>query len=109
MAENKTYQAIYSVVRRVPKGRVASYGMVARLAGFPNQPRLAGYALRHADESLPWHRIVNARGEISPRAQSDSVHLQRKLLETEGIQFNESGRIDLDRYCWRPRARRTRP
>ena len=85
---------------------MATYGMVARLAGLSNQARLAGYALRHADESLPWHRIVNARGEISPRAQSDSVHLQRKLLEIEGIQFDKSGRIDLNRYRWRPRTGR---
>jgi methylated-DNA-protein-cysteine methyltransferase-like protein len=109
MTENKTYVRILSVVRRVPYGRVATYGMVAELAGFPNQPRLAGYALRHADDSVPWHRIVNARGQISPRAQSDSVHLQRKLLEMEGIEFNEAGRIDLKRYCWRPRSRRTAP
>jgi methylated-DNA-protein-cysteine methyltransferase-like protein len=106
MTENKTYLRILTVVRRVPYGRVATYGMVAELAGFPGHPRLAGYALRHADESVPWHRIVNARGEISPRAQSDSVHLQRKLLENEGIRFNESGRIDLDRYRWRPRTGR---
>jgi methylated-DNA-protein-cysteine methyltransferase-like protein len=104
MSENTTYLSLISVVRRVPYGRVATYGMVAELAGFPGHPRLAGYALRHADESVPWHRIVNARGEISPRAQSDSVHLQRKLLENEGIRFNEAGRIDLDRYRWRPRT-----
>jgi methylated-DNA-protein-cysteine methyltransferase-like protein len=109
LTENKTHLRILSVVRRVPYGRVATYGMVAELAGFPRQPRLAGYALRHADDSVPWHRIVNARGEISPRAQSDSVHLQRKLLEMEGITFNEAGRIDLKRYRWRPRSRRTAP
>jgi methylated-DNA-protein-cysteine methyltransferase-like protein len=106
MTEITTHQRIIAVVRRVPYGRVATYGMVAELAGFPRQPRLAGYALRHADDSVPWHRIVNARGEISPRAQSDSVRLQRKLLEMEGIAFNEAGRIDLKRYRWRPRTGR---
>jgi methylated-DNA-protein-cysteine methyltransferase-like protein len=106
MTENKTHFRILAVVRRVPYGRVATYGMVAELAGFRRQPRLAGYALRNADESVPWHRIVNAKGEISPRARSDSVHLQRKLLETEGIMFDATGRIDLGRYRWRPRTRR---
>jgi len=107
MTENKTFIRIIAVVKRVPYGRVATYGMVTELAGFPRQPRLAGYALRHADDSVPWHRIVNARGEISQRAQSDSVHVQRKLLETEGIVFDARGRIDLGRYRWRPRSRRT--
>lgn len=106
MTENKTHFRLLTVVRRVPYGRVATYGMVAELAGYPRQPRLAGYALRHADDTVPWHRIVNARGEISLRARSDSVHLQRKLLEMEGIQFDEAGRIDLKRYRWRPRTRR---
>ena len=106
MTENATYKRILAVVRRVPYGRVATYGMVSELAGYPGQPRLAGYALRHADEACPWHRIVNARGEISPRAQSDSVHMQRKLLEMEGIRFDEMGRIALNRYRWRPRGSR---
>lgn len=107
MTENATYKFLIAVVRRVPYGRVATYGMVSELAGYPGQPRLAGYALRHADDSVPWHRIVNARGEISPRARSDSVHLQRKLLEMEGIEFDERGRIELKRFRWRPRAPRT--
>ena len=106
MTENATYKRLLAVVRRVPYGRVATYGMVSALAGYPGQPRLAGYALRQAEDSVPWHRIVNARGEISPRARSDSVHLQRKLLEKEGIRFDESGRIDLERYRWRPRGSR---
>ena len=107
MTENKTFLRILAVVKRVPYGRVATYGMVAELAGYHRQPRLAGYALRHADDSVPWHRIVNARGEISPRAQSDSVRLQRKLLQMEGIPFDEAGRIDLRRYRWRARTPRT--
>lgn len=93
---------ILAVVRRIPRGRVATYGQVATLAGFPGQPRLGGYALRHADEDVPWHRVVNARGELSPRAQSDSVHVQRARLIAEGVRFDDRGRIDLGRYAWRP-------
>jgi methylated-DNA-protein-cysteine methyltransferase-like protein len=82
---------------------VATYGQVARLAGFARQPRLAGYALRHADDSVPWHRVVNASGGISPRAQSDSVPLQRVLLEAEGVGFDAKGRISLRKHQWRPK------
>lgn len=96
------HRRILAVVRRIPRGRVATYGQVAILAGFPRQPRLGGYALRHADDDVPWHRVVNARGELSPRAQSDSVHVQRARLLAEGVRFDDRGRIDLERYGWRP-------
>jgi methylated-DNA-protein-cysteine methyltransferase related protein len=94
------------VVRRIPRGRVATYGQVAALAGLPRQPRLAGYALRHAADEVPWHRVVNAEGKISPRAASDSVRVQRALLEAEGVGFGLEGRIPLERYQWRPRGPR---
>lgn len=94
---------ILAVVRRIPRGRVATYGQIATLAGYPRQPRLAGYALRHAADDVPWHRVVNARGGLSPRAQSDSVHVQRARLVAEGARFDDRGRIDLERYGWRPR------
>jgi methylated-DNA-protein-cysteine methyltransferase-like protein len=100
-----SHARILAVVRRIPKGRVATYSQVAVLAGFARQPRLAGYALRHADDSVPWQRVVNAKGEISQRARSDSVRLQRVLLEAEGVRFDQQGRIRLDRYQWRPRVR----
>lgn len=98
-----THDRILAVVGRIPKGRVATYGQVARLAGFPRQPRLAGYALRGADDGVPWHRVINAQGCISPRAASDSVRLQRRLLEAEGVRFDSAGRIPLARFQWRRR------
>ena len=100
-----SHARILALVRRVPRGRVATYGLVARLAGFPNQPRLVGYALRHATDDVPWHRVINARGRISPRADPGSIPLQRLLLEAEGIEFGVGGRIDLERYLWKPRGR----
>jgi methylated-DNA-protein-cysteine methyltransferase-like protein len=99
-----SHQAILAVVRRIPRGRVATYGLVAQLAGYARQPRLAGYALRHADDSVPWHRVVNAAGTISPRADPDSVPLQQSLLEAEGVEFDHRYRIDLRRFLWRPRG-----
>lgn len=103
MSPATTHARILAVVRRIPRGRVATYGQVAMLAGYPRQPRLAGYALRHAGDSLPWHRVVNARGEISARADSESARVQRARLFEEGIRFDAAGRLDLTRYAWRPR------
>ena len=84
---------------------MATYGQVSKLAGFARQPRLAGYALRHADDSVPWQRVVNAAGKISPRANPDSIPRQRRMLESEGIRFTAGGVIDLKRFQWKPRRR----
>ncbi|MDB4979564.1 MAG: methyltransferase [Myxococcales bacterium] len=101
-----TYRRLYAVVRRVPRGRVATYGQVAALAGLPRHARLVGYALNvlPADSDLPWHRIVNAKGEVSPRANAlGHEDLQERLLRREGVRFVD-GAIPLARHQWRPRA-----
>lgn len=95
---------IHRVVSRIPRGRVATYGQVARLAGLRRQARLVGYAMHAlpAGTRVPWQRVVNARGEISlPGA---SAVRQRKLLEGEGVRFDARGRIDLDSFLWQPRT-----
>ncbi|MEB2343792.1 MAG: MGMT family protein [Deltaproteobacteria bacterium] len=101
-----THARIRAVVRRIPRGRVATYGQVAQLAGLGAQPRLVGYALAALPEDtpLPWHRVVNAQGRVSPRAQAGASALQRVLLERERVRFDAAGRIDLARHRWRPRA-----
>ena len=104
---------IWAVVDRVPKGRVATYGQIAALAGYPGHARQVGYALSALPDGArtPWQRVVNARGEISVRDRFDAAPRQRLLLLEEGIVFGIDGRIDLDRFLWRPRAapsRRTR-
>jgi methylated-DNA-protein-cysteine methyltransferase-like protein len=98
------YPRIYAVVARIPRGRVATYGQVATLAGLPRQARLVGYALNVApDNDLPWHRVVNAQGRISPRSNAlGHDELQAQLLKREGIRFSD-GSIALPRYQWRPR------
>ena len=98
------YQRIYATVRRIPRGRVATYGQIAELAGLEGHARQVGYAL-HAlrSDRVPWHRVVNARGEISRRSGGDSHELQRHLLEAEGVRFDRRGRIELDRFRWRRR------
>jgi len=97
-----TYQRIYAVVARIPRGCVATYGQVAQLAGLPGQARLVGYALSACGGALPWQRVVNARGRISPRGDGNGEEIQRQLLESEGVRFDEGGRIPLARYRWRP-------
>ncbi|HEY6098015.1 MAG TPA: MGMT family protein, partial [Anaeromyxobacter sp.] len=93
-------------VARIPRGRVATYGQVARLAGAPGQARLVGYALAALPDgsSLPWHRVVNARGEISPRRDGGPSRLQRVRLERERVRFDERGAIPLAELRWRPRV-----
>ena len=102
---NGSYRRIYDVVARIPRGRVATYGQVARIAGLSNHARLAGYAL-HAlpvASRVPWHRVVNAKGEVSPRRDGSEHHLlQRVLLEKERVRFDGSGRISLARFRWKP-------
>jgi methylated-DNA-protein-cysteine methyltransferase-like protein len=100
------WEQIYRVVRRIPRGRVATYGQIATLAGLDGHARQVGYAL-HAmrGDDAPWHRVVNARGEVSPRSSGDSHELQRELLMAEGITFDAKSRIDLKRYRWKAKVK----
>lgn len=108
-APKSLHRRIHEVVSRIPRGRVATYGQIARLAGIARQPRLVGYALHAlpAGTSVPWQRVVNAQGGISTSGGPDSV--QRKLLEREGIRFDSRGRLSLDDFQWRPRSSRVPP
>ncbi|MCG6990126.1 MAG: MGMT family protein [Gemmatimonadetes bacterium] len=99
------YSRYYQIVRRVPRGRVVTYGQVAYEAGLPGRARQVGYAMAACpeDEDIPWHRVINARGEISKRGSPGSFErIQRALLEAEGVVFDERGRVDLDRFGWTP-------
>src|SRR6185312_13245663 len=96
-------EAICAVIRRIPKGWVATYGQVAAMAGLPRRARLVGYVLQHLDPAskIPWHRVVNAKGEVSySLSRNGSDLLQRNLLEKEGIEFDANGRLDLERCRW---------
>jgi methylated-DNA-protein-cysteine methyltransferase-like protein len=106
-ARSTLHARILAVVRRIPRGRVATYGQIARLARIGAQPRLVGYALAALpdDTTVPWHRVVNAQGRVSPRATPGWDRLQRALLEREGVAFDARDRIDLARVRWQPRAR----
>ncbi len=105
---SERYRRIYAAVRRIPRGRVATYGDIARVAGLPGQARLVGYALHAlpAHSSVPWHRVLNARGTISLGRQEPGGGLaQRFLLEREGVVFDANGRVSLEAFRWQPRTR----
>jgi methylated-DNA-protein-cysteine methyltransferase related protein len=94
------------VVRRIPAGRVATYGQVASLAGLAGHARQVGYALHSLPQhtTLPWHRVVNAAGRISRRSVPGGELVQQLLLEREGIRLDPLGRVPLARVAWKPRS-----
>lgn len=101
-----TYAIIYDIVRQIPYGTVATYGQVAALANLVGRARLVGYALYRVDmqtSDVPWHRVINAKGEVSESPlRYGTDYLQRSLLEGEGILFSSTGKVNLRKYLWRP-------
>ena len=107
MASDNLRLRIYAVVSRIPRGRVATYGQIARLAGIPSQARLVGYALAALPDRsrLPWHRVINAKGGISLRSEEGPASMvQRIRLRREGIRFDDRDRVSLRRFRWKPRG-----
>jgi methylated-DNA-protein-cysteine methyltransferase related protein len=95
--------AIYAVIRRIPKGWVATYGQVAAMAGLPRRARLVGYVLQNLDPAIdiPWHRVVNAKGEVSySLSRNGGDAIQQRLLEKEGVEFDDRNRFNLERFRW---------
>ena len=99
---NPLYHRIYRIVRHIPRGRVATYGLVARLAGQPGAARTVGWALSALpeDSDVPWWRVINAAGRISLAADDHSAVFQRALLLREGVRFAPGGAVNLSRYGW---------
>jgi methylated-DNA-protein-cysteine methyltransferase-like protein len=97
-----SYEAVWEYVRRIPKGKVTTYGRIAQAIGLPGQARLVGYALHNLPHGslIPWHRVVNILGKISFPPGSGNFSRQESLLKKEGILFS-GGKIDLSRFGWR--------
>ena len=97
-----TFEKIYDVVKSIPKGKVASYGLVALLAGNPRWSRVVGYALHVNPQpgTIPCHRVVTRNGEVSKAFAFGGENMQRTLLTEEGVEFLEDGRVDMKRYLW---------
>ena len=96
-----TFEKIYEVVKSIPEGKVATYGLVAALAGNPRWSRVVGYALHVNPEpgGIPCHRVVNREGRLAPSFAFGGEDAQRQLLSAEGITFEPDGRVDLKKYC----------
>jgi len=103
--KRNTFKLIYTIVKEIPIGRVATYGQIAEIVSQGLPARIVGYALHGLPEGtdVPWHRVINSQGKISfavSRNEHDS--LQQKILEQEGILFTQSGKINLKKYLWSP-------
>jgi len=91
---------VYELLKRVPEGHVVTYGQIAAALGEPRQARVVGWAMRACPESVPWHRVVNARGELRTNELDGGRALHCALLEDEGVRFDADGRVDLRVYGW---------
>lgn len=98
------YELVYKIVKKVPKGKVTSYGRVAVLIGKPRAARAVGYALnalkKGQEQKVPWQRVINSMGKISHRGDTPRAILQKNLLESEGIQFSREEVVDWKRFGW---------
>ena len=95
---------VWELVALIPCGKVATYGQLAGMLGFPRRSRHVGFALKQTPDglALPWHRVINSRGEISLPPLSEGWHLQQHLLKAEGVVFNDNHRISLKKFGWKP-------
>ena len=93
---------VFDIVRRIPAGRVMTYGQLAEILGEGYTARTVGFVMHSADETVPWQRVINAQGACSTGRVVLPPDLQRRMLESEGVVFNEKGRCDLARYRWTP-------
>jgi methylated-DNA-protein-cysteine methyltransferase-like protein len=96
------FEKVYRLVRQVPPGKVTSYGAVARMLGNPRAARTVGWALHSIpeDSDVPWQRVINSQGRISTSCREHGAGRQRELLEGEGVEFDERGDVDWDRFGW---------
>jgi methylated-DNA-protein-cysteine methyltransferase-like protein len=101
--DSKYRERVYEIVRRIPVGRVMTYGQIAGILGEGYTPRTVGFVMHGADtKETPWQRVINSQGACSTGKMTVPVNLQQQILEDEGVKFNEKGRCDLKIYQWSP-------
>jgi methylated-DNA-protein-cysteine methyltransferase related protein len=98
-------ERVYRIVRRIPKGRVMTYGQIAYMLGEGYTPRTVGFVMHGSDDKTPWHRVINSQGRCSTGGVVLPSDKQQRMLENEGVTFDKSGRCDLQEVLWKPRAR----
>lgn len=108
MGRTSAWEEVYGIVRRIPRGRVMSYGQIAGLLSRPLSARAVGWAMNQCPGDVPWQRVVNAAGGISTEHRNEPPDLQRRLLESEGIRFGKNGTLSMSRYRFTPRRRAVR-
>ena len=96
------FDRVYQVVKRIPEGKVATYGQIAALAGSPRAARQVGYALHVNPEPfvIPCHRVVNRFGGLAPAFAFGGMEIQKAILQQEGVDVSELGYVDLNKYLW---------
>jgi methylated-DNA-protein-cysteine methyltransferase-like protein len=97
------YEAVYRVVRDIPRGRVMTYGQIATILGAPRAARAVGYAMKACAKGVPWQRVINSKGGVSPGGTPDRPTIQRRMLKKEGIKFSADDTCNLDVFQWHPR------
>ena len=103
-ADQPSYRKrVYDLVRKIPKGRVMTYGQIAILLGDGYTPRTVGYVMHASDDGVPWQRVINSQGKCSTGRLTLPLNLQQRILESEGVVFDERSRCDLAKYQWTPK------
>lgn len=97
-------ERVYRIVRRIPPGRVMTYGQIAYLLGEGYTPRTVGFVMHGADDRTPWHRVINSQGRCSTGNLVLPADKQQRMLENEGVEFDR-GRCDLEKFIWKPRRK----
>ena len=99
--DSKYRERVYKIVRKIPPGKVMTYGQIALILGEGYTPRTVGYVMfNSADEGVPWQRVINAQGRCSTGRLTIPLNLQQELLQAEGVKFNDKGKCDLNIYQW---------
>lgn len=109
MPNEKYRERVYSLVRRIPSGRVMTYGQIAELLGDGYTPRTVGFCMHSSPEGVPWHRVLNAQGKTSTGKVVLPHDKQQRLLELEGVEFGKDGRCDLQTFLHIPKTRSQKP
>jgi methylated-DNA-protein-cysteine methyltransferase-like protein len=100
--DNDYRERVFQIVRSIPRGRVMTYGQIAEILGEGYTPRTVGFVMHSANDKTPWHRVINSQGGCSTRGLVLPHDKQQRMLETEGVRFNESGRCQLQEFLWIP-------
>jgi methylated-DNA-protein-cysteine methyltransferase-like protein len=106
--DNSYRELVYRIVRSIPRGRVMTYGQIAEILGDGYTARTVGFVMHGSDDKTPWHRVINAQGACSTGGLVLPHDKQQRMLEAEGIRFNERARCDLQTYLWIPKVQKKR-